>query len=142
MLVGGGSADPCGPLDGWLVSDDLAELMPQIRRRAAALGVVAGVACFEAADVTLRALAVSHTSHACVGYLIETARQRAAWAPEFWQFPQWAAGVDLMFADAAGWDRPIRFAHGIPGAGEWQHRSQWMDAGPWLRRPRAAGRFG
>jgi hypothetical protein len=37
------------------------------------------------------------------------------WAAEFWQFPAWATGKDLMFADAAGWNRPIRFAHGAGG---------------------------
>lgn len=37
------------------------------------------------------------------------------WAPEFWQFPEWAAGADLMFADAAGWTRPIRFRGGVGG---------------------------
>jgi ribonuclease BN (tRNA processing enzyme) len=31
------------------------------------------------------------------------------------QFPAWAAGVDLMFADAAGWRRQIRFGHGAGG---------------------------
>jgi ribonuclease BN (tRNA processing enzyme) len=31
------------------------------------------------------------------------------------EFPRWAAGVDLMFADAAGWNRPIRFAAGAGG---------------------------
>lgn len=40
---------------------------------------------------------------------------RAAWAPEFWRFPDWASGVDLLFAEAAGWIRPIRFAKGIGG---------------------------
>jgi hypothetical protein len=37
------------------------------------------------------------------------------WAPEFWEFPGWARGADLMFADAAGWQRPIRFARGVGG---------------------------
>lgn len=37
------------------------------------------------------------------------------WAPEFWEFPSWAQGADLMFAEAAGWDRPIRFAGGVGG---------------------------
>ncbi|UYQ65876.1 hypothetical protein [Streptomyces peucetius] len=37
------------------------------------------------------------------------------WAPEFWDFPAWAAGADLMFAEAAAWDRPIRFRGGVGG---------------------------
>ena len=37
------------------------------------------------------------------------------WAPEFVSFPAWAAGVDLLFADAAGWRRPIRFARAAGG---------------------------
>ena len=115
MLDGGGSADPGQSLDAWLVSDEHAELMPQIRRRAAELGVSAAIGPFEADGVRLRPLPVRHTSHVSVGYLIETARQRAAWAPEFWVFPEWAAGADLMFADAAGWNRPIRFARGVGG---------------------------
>ena len=30
-------------------------------------------------------------------------------------FPRWAAGADLMFAEAAAWVRPIRFARGAGG---------------------------
>jgi hypothetical protein len=115
VLDGGGAADPDCSVNAWLVSDERAELMPQIRRRAAELGVPAGIAAFEAGEVRLRPLRVLHTSHSSVGYLIEAAHQRAAWAPEFWEFPDWAATVDLMFADAAGWQRPIRFAHGVGG---------------------------
>jgi hypothetical protein len=37
--AGGGCADPGPPLNAWLVSDERAELMPQIRRRAKELGV-------------------------------------------------------------------------------------------------------
>jgi len=58
---------------------------------------------------------VVHTSHDTFGYLIEAAGRRVAWAPEFFEFPEWAAGADLMFADAAGWARPIRFAHRAGG---------------------------
>lgn len=115
MLDGGDGADPAPPLDAWLVSDERAELMAQIRRRARDLGVRAAVGPFEAGGVSVRPLPVRHTSHPTYGYLIETARQRAAWAPEFWAFPAWAAGVDVMFADAAGWNTPIRFAGGVGG---------------------------
>jgi hypothetical protein len=115
MLDGGDAADPGTPLDSWLVCDERAELMPQIRRRAGELGVRPAVDSFDTDDVRMRPLPVRHTSHPSVGYLIETASQRAAWAPEFWTFPDWAAGSDLMFADAAGWNRPIRFARGVGG---------------------------
>jgi Beta-lactamase superfamily domain len=89
--------------------------MPQIRRRARELGVRPAIDSVHADDVWLRPLPVAHTSHPTVGYLIETATHRAAWAPEFWEFPDWAAGTDLMFANAAGWNRPIRFAGGVGG---------------------------
>lgn len=115
MLDGGAGADPGLPLNAWLVCDERAELMPQIRRRAAQLGVRPGVDTYEAGDVRLRPRPVRHTSHPTVGYLIETTRQRAVWAPEFWEFPSWASGSDLIFADAAGWNRPIRFARGAGG---------------------------
>jgi Beta-lactamase superfamily domain len=115
MLDGGGLADPGGPLDAWRVCDERAELMPRIRRRAQELGVRPVLASFEAGDVRLHALPVEHTSHPTVGYLIESVSKRAVWAPEFWTFPPWAAGADLMFADAAGWNRPIRFAGGVGG---------------------------
>jgi Beta-lactamase superfamily domain len=115
MLDGGDSADPGPPLDAWLVSDERAELAAGIRRRAAELGVHPTMASVEFDEVRLRPLPVRHTSHPTTGYLIETARQRAVWAPEFWDFPDWAAGADLMFADAAGWNRPIAFARGVGG---------------------------
>ncbi len=115
MLDGGGAADPGPPLDAWCVSDERAELAADIRRRARELGVRPALATFEANGVRLRSLPVQHTSHPTAGYLIETASSRAVWAPEFWTFPEWAAGADLMFADAAGWNRAIRFARGVGG---------------------------
>jgi Beta-lactamase superfamily domain len=115
MLDGGGAADPGSPLDAWLVCDAHAELMPQIRRRARELSVRPAVDSVHADEVWFRPLTVRHTSHPTVGYLIETASHRAAWAPEFWEFPDWAAGSNLMFADAAGWNRPIGFAGGVGG---------------------------
>jgi hypothetical protein len=115
MLDGGGSAVPGAPLDAWLVCDVDAELMPSIRRCARELAVVADVLPYAAAAVRLRPMPVRHTSHPSYGYLIEAGRRRAVWAPEFWEFPRWADGADLMFADAAGWNRPIRFRGGVGG---------------------------
>ena len=40
---------------------------------------------------------------------------RVVWAPEFSAFPRWARGADLMFAEAAAWNRPIRFVGGAGG---------------------------
>jgi len=34
---------------------------------------------------------------------------------EFWRFPCWADRADLLFAEAAGWDHPIRFRGGVGG---------------------------
>jgi len=115
MLDGGAAADPDAAVNAWLVTDEHAELMPQIRRRAKQLSLRPRIGSLSADGVRLRPLPVEHTSHPTVGYLIETGPRRAVWAPEFWVFPQWAAGADLMFADAAGWKRPIRFAGGVGG---------------------------
>jgi hypothetical protein len=59
--------------------------------------------------------AVVHTSHPTCGYAIEAAGCRVVWAPEFYEFPRWARRADIMYADAAGWDRPIRFAGRVGG---------------------------
>jgi len=115
MLDGGDGADPGAPVDDWLVTDERAELISRIRRRAHALALRPRIDSFAANGVRVHPLPVQHTSHPTVGYIIETAARRAVWAPEFWVFPQWAAGADLMFADAAGWRRPIRFARGVGG---------------------------
>ena len=63
MLDGGGATDRGCSLDGWLVSDEQAELMPQIHGRAAELGVSPAIRPFEADSVWLRPLPVRHTSH-------------------------------------------------------------------------------
>lgn len=46
-------------------------------------------------------------------------------APEFLTFPEWARKADLMFAEAAGWGRPIRFARGAGGHAGALEVSQW-----------------
>jgi ribosomal protein S18 acetylase RimI-like enzyme len=115
---GGPGAEPDRAIDAWLVTDDRSELRRELRDLAGAHGLAPEVAGFEAGDLSVEPRAVAHTSHPTVGYLIRAGRRRVrrvAWAPEFWTFPAWAAGVDLLFADAAGWDRPIRFAGGVGG---------------------------
>jgi hypothetical protein len=58
---------------------------------------------------------VVHTSHPTCGYQIEAAGVKIVWAPEFYAFPRWARGADVMFAEAAAWNRPIRFVGGVGG---------------------------
>jgi hypothetical protein len=115
MLDGGPGAEPAGTLAAWLVSDERSELRREIRALAAARGLRPAVAAVTVAGLVIEPRPVTHTSHATWGYLLRTPAAAAAWAPEFWQFPSWAAGADLMFADAAGWTRPIRFARGTGG---------------------------
>ncbi|MBV7694544.1 MBL fold metallo-hydrolase [Streptomyces sp. TRM70350] len=116
---GPGAEPPPGRLDGWLVTDERAELRSALRRSAAARDVRPRAGDLEldvaGAAVRVRCRPVAHTSHPAYGYRIEAGGVVAVWAPEFWEFPGWAAGADLMFAEAAAWDRPIRFRGGVGG---------------------------
>jgi hypothetical protein len=115
MIDGGPGATPRGHLDAWLVTDERAELIADIRRLARDPGLTAGAVAFARGELSLEPRPVVHTGHPTYGYLIRAAGRTAVWAPEFIEFPVWAAGVDLMFAEAAAWDRPIRFAGGVGG---------------------------
>jgi hypothetical protein len=115
MLDGGAENVPAGPLDAWLLTDARAELIGEIRSVARERHVQPAVARFESPGLTIRPRKVTHTSHDTHGYLIEADGRLIAWAPEFWRFPAWASDVDLLFADAAAWNRPIRFAGGVGG---------------------------
>jgi len=53
------------------------------------------------------------TSHPACGYQIMAGSRVVIWAPEFWRFPGWAEGADLMFTEAAAWNGPIRFRDGV-----------------------------
>ena len=97
------------------MTDERAELIRELRRLAAAHGLVPAVSAFHASGLMITPLAVVHTSHPACGYLIEAGGKRTAWAPEYLEFPSWASGADLMFAEAAGWARTTRFAKGTGG---------------------------
>src|SRR5919197_223241 len=112
---GGPGAEPVGRLDAWLVTDERGELQPALRRLARPRGLEPVVAPFRSDGLEAEPHPVVHTSHPAFGYLVTAGPRRLAWAPEFWVFPDWAAGVDLLFAEAAGWNRPIRFAGGVGG---------------------------
>ena len=115
MFDGGPGSEPFGRLDAWLVSDERAELMAQIRKPAQERGLEPRMGDFAGDGLRVRFHAVVHTNHLSGGYLIRSGGWTAVWAPEFWEFPIWAAGADLMFAEAAGWNRPIHFAGGAGG---------------------------
>lgn len=108
--------DPtAGRVAAWLVTDLHSELIADIRRSASRLGVRPEAAPHAGDGLVVELRAVEHTSHATWGYLLRWEGRTAVWAPEFLSFPDWAAGADLMFADAAGWRRPIRFRGGVGG---------------------------
>lgn len=114
-LDGGPGSEPPGRLDAWLVTDERAELIFPLRHAAADRGLTVSAATFRRAGLRVDRHEVVHTSHPAYGYRITAGGRVAVWAPEFWEFPAWVEGADLMFAEAAGWDRPIRFAGGVGG---------------------------
>jgi hypothetical protein len=114
-IDGGDGSVPAGRLDAWLVTDEQSELIGHIRRAATARGLVAILGRFQWGGLSITSRPVVHTNHPTCGYQIEAAGMRVVWAPEFYAFPRWARGADLMFAEAAAWNRPIRFVGGVGG---------------------------
>jgi hypothetical protein len=115
MIDGGPGAVARGPLDAWLVTDMRSELIAAIRRLARLRSLEPYVGTFDRRGLRISHHAVVHTSHPTWGYRIEALGRTAVWAPEFYEFPRWARRAHLMFAEAAGWNRPIRFAGGVGG---------------------------
>jgi hypothetical protein len=114
-LDGGSGAEAPVDIDAWLVTDERAELRTELRRLAAARGLSPIIDTHRSRGLTVEPHAVVHTNHPTVGYTIRAGPRTVVWAPEYWIFPPWAAGADLMFADASGWNRPIRFPGGVGG---------------------------
>lgn len=115
MIDGGDGAIPRARLDAWLVTDEQSELIARIRKMARVRGLVPARGPFERRGLSITDRPVTHTSHPTCGYRIQAAGITVVWAPEFDEFPRWARGADLMFAEAAGWNRPIRFVGGVGG---------------------------
>jgi hypothetical protein len=115
MIDGGPGAIPPTELDAWLVTDERSELITPIRRMAAQRGLVPYAGAFQRGGLHIADRSVVHTNHPTCGYRIAGAGMTVVWAPEFYEFPRWARGADLMFAEAAAWNRPIRFAGGVGG---------------------------
>lgn len=115
MIDGGPGAAPSVRIDAWLVTDARSELIAAIRSLARAHGLVPCAGPFRRRGVIITERAVAHTNHPTYGYRIRAAGLTVVWAPEFRAFPRWARNADLMFAEAAAWSRPIRFAGGVGG---------------------------
>src|SRR5919197_3465645 len=115
MLDGGPGATPEAHLDAWLVTDERGELQSSLRRLAAEHDLSPHVGRFDSDELRIEPCPVTHTNHATFGYLIRTPQASVAWAPEFWEFPRWVNRIDVLFAEASGWDRPIRFRGGGVG---------------------------
>jgi hypothetical protein len=112
---GGPGAEPPDRLDAWLVTDESAELHTSIRQMATDREVEAQVGDLRLGALRIQACDVIHTSHPTYGYRIQLDDLLAVWAPEFREFPVWAAHADLLFADASSWNRPIHFRGGVGG---------------------------
>ena len=115
MIDGGPGATPAARPDAWLVTDMRSELIASIRRLARRWDLEPYAGRFARAGLRVTNRGVCHTNHPTCGYRIAAAGVTVVWAPEFFVFPRWARGADLMFAEAAGWSHPIRFAGGVGG---------------------------
>jgi phosphoribosyl 1,2-cyclic phosphodiesterase len=115
MIDGGPGATAKRSLSAWLVTDEHSELIKDIRKLAHAKGLKPEMATYRSDALIIQPRPVIHTSHKTYGYLIRAVAKRIVWAPEFLVFPSWARGADLMFAEAAGWKRPIVFRGGVGG---------------------------
>jgi hypothetical protein len=115
IIDGGPDATTRRKINAWLVTDARCELIREIRKLAQLQGLAPEVGTYSSDGLTIEPRAVVHTSHPAYGYLIRAAGKKIVWAPEFLEFPSWARGADLMFAEAAGWTRPILFRGGVGG---------------------------
>jgi hypothetical protein len=115
MIEGGPGAEPAGRIDRWLVTDERAELIRSIRELARQKGCSPEVSGHASQSLVIEPKPVRHTSHPTFGYSIRIPTGTVVWAPEFLKFPTWPAGANLLFADAAGWDRPIWFVGRVGG---------------------------
>lgn len=115
MIDGGPGAEPNRKVLAWLVTDERGELIREIRKLARARGLEPTVSGYSSNTLSVKPYSVVHTSHDTYGYLIRSYGKKIVWAPEFLEFPTWAKGAHLMFADGAGWTRPILFRGGVGG---------------------------
>ncbi len=115
MIDGGRGAEPEGELHAWLVTDEHGELISELRKLARRRQLEPSVGSYSSQGLSIKPYRVVHTSHDAYGYVIRSCGKKIVWAPEFFVFPGWARNADIMFAEAAGWNRPIFFRGGVGG---------------------------
>jgi hypothetical protein len=115
VLIDGGGTAPKHKFAAWLVTDEQGELIREIRKLSRPKGLEPAVTSYSSDDLYIKPHSVIHTSHETCGYTIEANGKKIVWAPEFLKFPRWAKGADLMFAEAAAWNRPILFRGRVGG---------------------------
>jgi hypothetical protein len=115
LMIDGGVATANHKLTAWLVTDEKGELIREIRKSSRQMGLEPKVAGYWSDELSITPHSVIHTSHDTYGYTIEAKGKKIVWAPEFLKFPRWARGADLMFAEAAAWNRPILFRGHVGG---------------------------
>lgn len=115
MIDGGPGSSPKRKPTSWLVTDERGELIAEIRKLAKPRELEPVVGRYLSEKLVIEPHRVVHTSHETCGYIIRAAGKKIIWTPEFLEFPSWAKGADLMFAEAAGWKRPILFRGGVGG---------------------------
>ena len=114
VMIDGGGAKPKHKIIAWLVTDERGELIREIRELARPMDLEPAVTGFSD-GLSIKPHLVIHTSHDAYGYTVEACGKKVVWAPEFLKFPRWAKGADLMFVEAAAWNRPILFRGGVGG---------------------------
>jgi ribonuclease BN (tRNA processing enzyme) len=115
MIDGGPGGTTKRKLSAWLVTDKRSELIRDIRKLAQGKRLEPEVVTYRSDGLIIEPRTVIHTSHPTYGYSIRAAGKKIVWAPEFLVFPSWAKRADLMFAEAAGWKRPILFRGRVGG---------------------------
>ncbi len=138
MIDGGERGAPAGELDAWIVTDEGAELMPEIRRACAARGITPGIARVRLETFEIRPRAVRHTSHRAVGYEISDGTARIVWAPEFWRSPVGQPGATSCSPTRRA-GRGRSFAGGVGGHAavlEVAHLARIHGVGRYVIRPR------
>jgi hypothetical protein len=101
-LDGGPGSEPPENIHAWLVTDTASTLQPERLRLAQEEGMpIPEVKPFSQGALHVEPHPIASGKH---GYRIVSGKHLAVWAPDCADFPGWARGADVVFADATSWD--------------------------------------